>query len=171
MSNKNTNTDFQYFVELFPEVELPATLGEDTHLTFSRENDPLPAPVVQQHILPIEEEMPDEFTEYIACFRIPKTYDFHALVFWKAGLMNYQYILATFDKHGVSIDKRVIAGTFSDGEQVTQSVATIDHDWTIFVASGQTNANKPTVFDPTTSRAVELELLPDGKIIAEVKQQ
>ena len=78
--------------------------------------------------------------------------------------MNYQYVLVTFTKKGILIDKRVIAGTFSDGEVLTQSVATIDEDWAIQVVSGQGKADE-TRYNASSSTAYQLELLPEGRII------
>lgn len=161
---KNQKINFSHFLEKFPEVELPATLGDETHHQFSRENAPLPGLMVEQFILPLEEMPADEYTEFIACFRIPDTHEFHGVVYWRAGLMNYQYKLVTFTKKGELIDQRVIAGTFSDGNTLTKSVATIDEDWTIFIISGQAGADREKKYDASASTAYKLELLPDGTI-------
>lgn len=153
---------FQHFLNLFPEVELPFTLGEQDHHSFSQQNTPIGAQIIQEFILPIEEENPDEFTEFIACLKIPDTKDFHAIVYWKAALMDYRYILATFNKKGVLIDKLVIGGTFYQDETFTSSMAKIDEDWTIYVVSGQSvNSN----FDASSSTIRQFELLPAGRII------
>ena len=161
---KNNKINFSHFLDKFPEVELPATLGDETHLHFSRENDPLPKLMVEQFILPLEEMPADEFTEFIACFKIPDTHEFHAIVYWRAGLMSYQYKLVTYTKKGDLIDMRVIAGTFSDGNTLTKSIATIDEDWEIFIISGQAGTDRKKKYDASTSTAYKLELLPDGKI-------
>ena len=161
MSNKTIS--FEYFLEKFPEVELPLTLGEKAHLDFSSTNDPLPDVLIGQMLLPLEEQPMDEFSEFIACFKVPNTCEFHAVVYWRAMLMDYKYTLVTFTKKGILIDKRVIAGTFSDGEVLTRSVATIDEDWVIVVVSGQVSSAEAT-YDASTSTVYKLELLPDGKI-------
>ncbi len=161
--NKNNNVKLDNFLERFPVIKPPITLGEDSHLAFSKRNEPLQQLMIEQYILPLEGPL-DEFTEYIPCFRIPDTYQFHAIVYWKAGLMDYQYILLTLTDKGEMIDKRVIAGTFSDGKTLTNSVATIDEEWMITVVSGQTNANGGK-YDGRNSRATKLELLPEGNII------
>ena len=108
--------------------------------------------------------MPDENTEFIACFRLDGLKDIHAIVYWKASLLNYNYVLVTFDKAGNLLDKRVIAGTFYDGERLTQSVANIDEDWLISIASGQSKTHT-SGFSATERTAYQLELLPDGTII------
>lgn len=162
--NKTLRIKFPDFLERFPEIELPITLSEDLHLTFSEKNQPFNPLMIEQYILAIESEEPDELTEFIPCFRIPETHDFYAVVYWKAGLMNYQYIMATFDKGGNLVDKRVLGGTYSDGNIITRSIATIDLDWMIYVVSGQTDS-QDNAYDAGTSKAFDLELLPDGQIV------
>ena len=154
---------FSLFLDKFPEVALPVTLGENTHLDFSKHNEPLQAMMVEQYIQAWEDELPDEFTEYIACFRIPDTKEFHAVVYWRAGLMDYRYVLMTYTSKGEYIDHKVIAGTYSDGEKVTLSVATIEEDWTINIASGQ-NEGDDTNYDPEGSTLFSMEMMPDGTI-------
>ena len=78
--------------------------------------------------------------------------------------MDYQYILMTYTKTGDLIDQRAIAGTFSDGKVLTQSVATLDEDWVISIASGQADA-KQSEYNASSSRAYQLELLPEGRIV------
>lgn len=156
--------DFPGFLEKFPELELPVTLREEAHLDFSRINDPLDPVEIGEFILPYEKYQPDDLTEFIACFRIPETHAFHAIVYWRAALMDYQYILATYTKKGEQIDQKVIAGTFSDNETLTWSVATIEQDWEIIIVSGRKKAHQQG-YDASSSKASHLELLPDGKIV------
>ena len=155
---------FSHFLEKFPEVVLPVTLAEEAHHVFSLNNPPLPPLMIEQFILPLEDQGVDDYTEFVPCMRIPDTKEFHAIIYWRAGLLNYQYTLACFTKKGELIDKRVIAGTLSDGDTLTTSVATIDEDWAIYVVSGQAGAHEKE-YDPASSTAYQLELLPEGKII------
>ena len=157
---KELKISFQHFIEKFPEIELPVIFTDESAIEFSKNNDPLPSQMIHQFI----DDQEDDFTEYIACIRIPKTHDFHAIIYWKAALMNYHYVLATYDKKGKLIDKSVIAGTYSDGKSLTKSVATIDEDWIIYIVSGQTAADAPS-YNATTSNAFNLELLATGEII------
>ncbi len=158
----NEPFSFQQFLDFFPEIELPMILGEEDHHFFCLLYTALPDKMIRRFILPIEACPENEFSEHIACFKIPDTKDFHAIVYWKAELMNYQYILITFDNKGTLIDKRIIAGTFSDGSVLTTSIATIETDWLIYIASGQVADTKE--YDATSSTAYTLELLKDGKI-------
>lgn len=156
--------NFSSFLEKFPEMELPFTLGDEAHHEFSQKNGLLPALMIEQFIRPLEKGHIDELTEFIACFEIPETHAFHAVVYWKASLMDYRYILATFTEKGILIDKRAIAGTYYNGQVLTKSIATIDEDWTILIVTGQASSNNSD-YDASSSKAYHLELLPDGKII------
>ncbi|MEL6925366.1 MAG: hypothetical protein AAFO94_15065 [Bacteroidota bacterium] len=156
---------FDNLLEKFPEVELPVTLTDETLQEFSRANDLLPTPMVMHFLETEESEAPGEFTEYVPCFRIPQTHDVSALVYWKAELMNYEYVLITFSKKGELIDKRVIAGTKLNEELLVRSVATIDVDWVIYVVGGVADKDGNN-FDPSSSQSLQFELLADGKIVS-----
>lgn len=169
MQTHELEIEFQHFITYFPEIGLPIRLDDEVHHTFSLENEPLPSLAIEQFLLPIEEDA-DDLTEFIPCFSVPETYDFHAIVYWKAGIMNYQYVLATFEKNGELIDKRVIAGTFSDGINVIKSVATIEEDWMILTITGKMNSHDE-IYDATSSKMLEMELLPDGTITAQQEKK
>jgi hypothetical protein len=79
--------------------------------------------------------------------------------------MNYQYVLVTFTNKAELIAKKVIAGTFSDGESLIQSVATIDPDWEINIISGKTPADAKVHLAAADSTTQTLELLPEGQIV------
>ena len=161
--NKITKLAFQDFINAFPETELPVDLTEDTQSIFSKENKPLSKQLIEEFIVPIDEGI-DEFTEYIPCFRIPRTKDFHAIVLWKAGLMNYEYFIITFDKKGNLIEKKMVAGTQVKGDALLRTVTTIKEDWTIASVVGVVSANDDLAYDPATSLDSILELNPNGTI-------
>ena len=82
----------------FPPSELPVSLTLDSHKTFEQLNDLIPPDLVA-HFIMQEDELPeDEFTEYLPCFRLPEatTREYISLVYWKAALMRYDFILATY---------------------------------------------------------------------------
>ena len=144
---------------------MPATLGEDTHHVFSVENDPLSDELIAQFIHPTEEVTPDdEFTEYMPCFAIGNTKEFIALVWWKAELLNYEYVLATFDPKGQLIDREVIAYTRVEDGKVHRAVAAINSALEIAIALG-TSSDDGDSFDPATSKTVEMEVLASGEIV------
>ncbi len=161
---KELKIPFEDFLNRFPEIELPIALLEDTHHTFSKENEPLPIPMIGAFLSDIEGEELDEFSEIVPCFRIPATHDFHAIVYWKAGLLNYEYVMVSFEKDGTMIDKRIIGGTKIKDGLLYQSVTTIEDDWLMYIVEG---ASKPdgSQFNPEGSNARNVELLATGKII------
>ena len=154
---------FQNFLTLFPEIELPLTLTTETHHEFSKHNVPIPLAMADKFL---STALDDEFTEYIACFKIPNTKNFHAVVCWRAGLMEYAYLLVTFEKNGQLIDKRTIGGTVSNGDLLTRSVATIDADWLITIVEGNESIKSgQSQFNPDASKVYSLELTADGEVI------
>ena len=164
---KSENTiDFQHFLEKFPIHELPLMLSEDSHHHFSTHNDPLPEAMIQQYISRYEAVTSDEeIAEYIACLRLPsgKELDYEAIVYWKADLLRYDYILATYDKKtGSMIAKKLIAGTTVEGEKVVRSAATINEIRQIFMAKGSTE--KDDSYDANSSQAQQWEILENGMI-------
>ena len=169
MSTKNKlkipKVNFAQLLEKFPEVDLPVDLTDETLQEFSRNNDPLPKIMIEQFLVN-EQEAIDEFTEYLACFRIPATYDFHAIVYWKASLMTYEYVLASFSKAGELLQKQVIAGTKVESGMLVKSVATIEDDWIINVVGGITNLQDSNNYDASSSQSLALELLATGEIIS-----
>ena len=154
------NTAFADFVNKFPIVELPVMLGEDTHHVFSAENDPLTDEMIQIFI----ESDYDEMTEFVPCFSLNDTEHFIALVWWKAGLLNYEYTLATFNERGEAIDRKVIAYTRVAQGLVSRAVTTINEEHEIIIAEGSSSDGND-LFDPTTAKTRFLELMNDGSIV------
>ena len=156
---------FADFVAKFPPVNMPITLGEDTHHTFGTENDPLPEAMIEQYIVPLETKTPDdEFTEYVPCFSFNDTKTFVALVWWKAELLNYEYVLSTYTLKGQLISSHVIAQTKIGAKGVYHAVTTINEDYEIMVASG-VSPDGNTGFEPGSSKMSHLEILANGQVI------
>ncbi len=156
---------FPDFVAKFPPVAMPVTLGEDTHHTFSTENEPLSDEMIAQFIHPTEKVVQDDpYTEYVPCFAIDNTAEFIALVWWKAELMNYEYVLATFNLKGELIGSQVIAQTKVEDGNIYRAVATITGEHEIIIAEGL-SAGSDDSFDPSTSRMRELEISESGEIV------
>lgn len=156
---------FADFVAKFPPVSPPLTIGEDTHHTFSKENEPLTEAMIAQFIHPLEGVTEDdEFTEYVPCFSLEDTQNFVALVWWKAALLDYTYTLATFTAKGQLIGKDEIAHTRSVGDKISHAVVIMNEDWEMTIAEG-VSADGNLSFDPATSRTRYLEILSDGQIV------
>jgi len=162
MSKKTPS--FSHFLDYFPSVELPVNLTDETLMVFSKENKSLPIPILQEFILKYDGSEIDEFTEFIPCFSIPNTDNFHAVVYWKAQLLTYEYHLLTFDRNGEFITGKVVGGTLSNGNTIIKTVATIDEDWIIHIVSGEDDVRDPD-YDPEKSKAYTMELLSTGDII------
>ena len=154
---------FNQFVQIFPEEKLPISISEDSASIYSLENPPMPQKAIDDFLLQLEPDM-DDMTEFVPGFRIPGLKDIHAILYWKAGLLNYQYVLATFEKNGKLIDRQVIAGTISDGKSIVRTVARIDEDMAIYMVSGMAEGSDQE-YDASASTAREMELLPDGRMI------
>ncbi len=164
MATNPSKMTFNQFIQKFPEEKLPISLNEESASTFSNENEPLSQKAIIEFILPIEDDA-DELTEFVPGFRFSAGLkDATALLYWKAGLLSYQYVLATFEKSGKLIDRQVIAGTVSDGRGIVRTVARIDEDMTIYMVSGFSEGSEEE-YDASNSTARELELLPDGRMI------
>ncbi len=157
---------FLDYLEFYPEIAPPVTLTDDSQIAFSKHNKPFKPLMIDKFLTLSEKDAIDEFTEFVPCFRIPNTGDFYAVIYWKAALMNYQYILVTYDKKGGLVDKAIIAGTTShNGEDLVRSVASIDEDWIVTIVSGASIQAKDEI-NPTLSKAFTLEILEGGKIIS-----
>jgi len=166
MKESNPQVPISEFLDFFPVVELPVTITGDLHHTFSQRNEPFPRTVIDQYLIPLEQGNVDELTEFVPCFKLPNTFNMHAFVYWKASLMQYEYILVSISENGEIIDKKVIAGTSTDGDSLTTSVATIEDDFEILILSGHTQEDDFAKFTGAKSKATRLELLPEGQIVS-----
>ena len=142
---------------------MPVTLSDENITYFSSANPPLAQELIRRFIAQDTAEEDDEYTEYIPCCKIPNTDKMHAIVYWKGGLLSYEYVMATMDKNGVLIDRKVIAGTKSDGKSIIKSIATIDENWIITVVVGQQDQSQQ-LYDPSGSKNMTLELMASGEI-------
>jgi len=163
---------FKIFLKHFSKEKLPITLSDENIGYFDRKNTPFGSDVIRQFLLqgetPNEED--EEFTEYIPCNIVPDTKEFHGVVYWKGTLLEYDYILATYNKNGVLINRKVIAGLRSDGQTVRRSIATIDEDWIINIIVGEQN-QKEELYDPLKSQPMTMELMGNGEIIFSLQDE
>lgn len=160
---------FKNFLECFPNIELPVTLDENTHHTFSQENRPLAPALIQHYIIPHLNTEVDEFTEFIPCFQIPSQPKFEAVVFWRAGLLDYNYIMNTYEKDGSFIKSYHIGGTKSDGQNIARLLCTIQPNLQIHMAAGQGDINQPD-YSPTDTKVFKIELLDNGEAHIEMDE-
>ena len=153
--------NFTNYLGRFPEIELPVTLRDDSNHDFEA-NPPLQDDMIEQYITHYEAVEVDDFTEYMACFQVPKSEKFQALVYWKAALMNYDFVIATYGKDGNMIDKKAIAGIKVVERNISRSIATIHEDLAISIAEGMELSNGD--FDPDTTKARRFQILDNGLI-------
>lgn len=158
------NIRIEELLDFFPEVELPVEITEELVMTAETVNKILPASVIEAYIVKWEgtEEF-DEFTEFVPILRLPSTDEFHAVIYWKGGLMRYEYILVTLGKQGNLISRKPVSSTISDGITVKKSVATIDQDLIIHIMAGENLANER--YNPANSQAFNMEIIHTGDII------
>jgi len=171
MSKESINQLWDKFYDYFPEIELPVTLSEEYSNIFTKYNKPLPIDLIDTFILEskmffaedAEVDPMSEIEEFVPCFRLPQNKKFHAVVYWKASLLKYEYFLHTFDLNGKSIARQVIASTTADGKKIRQIVATLDPDLEIYVMGG--DSDNENFYDPENSKAFSLEITPLGQFI------
>jgi len=158
------NIRLEDLLGFFPDVELPIDITEDLVMTAETVNKVLPSSIVEKYIVDWEkEEEFDEFTEFVPILKIKETEEFHAIIYWKGGLMRYEYILITLDKLGNLISRKPIASTISDGVTVKKSVSRIDEDLIIHIMAGENLADGK--YDPSNSQAFNMEIMHTGDII------
>jgi len=163
MSKSKKKAGFTTLITKFPKAKLPLVLSPDSYRNFEKKNKPLSLDSIQNFLLDEQEEV-DEFTEFIPCFRLPDTSNFHALVFWRAGLMEYHYVLITFDKKGYLIDKKSIAGTIPHENAFIISIADIKSSRKIEVKEGSADTNTKNLTPTSFSHNYHLDISDNGKI-------
>jgi hypothetical protein len=152
-----------HILHYFPATTLPLLLSDDHISEFEAAADQLPQSFVEEYIMRWENDTDDETTEYIPCAALPPTDVFYPIVYWKAGLLRYDFVLATFDKNGSLISRKSIASTVIDGNMIKKSIASIEPDYIINIIAGHSIGDD--IFDPTSSKAFSMEILPSGEII------
>lgn len=163
--SKKQRISFRNFLNRFEEVSLPISIGTETHLDFGTQNTPLPVGIIDKFFIEtgVMTEL-DEFTEVVPVMKIPETGDIHAVIVWKAGLLQYEYWLLTFDKMERLIDKKNIAGTKVIENLLLHAVVSINEQREIHVMENGLDANDEYSFDPQKSLRFQFQLLEDGYI-------
>ena len=158
---------FSHFLEQFPALDLPINFGEDTVRRISKETMPLPDRMISQFLSVIDPaQINPEFTEFVACLRLPEADNYVGLVYWRADLAQYHYNLVTLNpKTEEVIDRLVIAGTSYDGGELTQTSATLTEALMIYQVSGQQQGAREFDYQASTSTARRFQIAASGKII------
>lgn len=167
--NKVPTASFAEFIDFFPVLELPVSLLPDIGLIPS-DTMPLPGILLDTYILPFEGDEVDEYTEYVPYGRILGTKNYHALVYWKASVMQYEFILATYDPEGKPLSHAIIGGLRSDQEGILHSVAIIHEDLSITIAEGLTAETEQSI-DMNKTNTYQMAILPDGSISYDLNEE
>ncbi len=146
-----------------PFAEIPLVLSVELQKQLTSLADPLPAPVVKD-LMPWE-DLSDEMTEILVVARFEQEDNFQAMLYWKAELMTYSFILVTYNHKGEVIDHEKVAGTTYGEESVVESVAIIEDDWMIFAAEGSDKLSGDLSFEPDSSKKRNFMVEKDGHII------
>jgi len=165
MSESTAAITTSELLAFFPEVDLPIIFSEETVQVFSQENNPLPNAMIQTLFVEWEGEL-DEFTEYIPCALIDSNEDYHAMVYWKGGLLKYEFVLVTIDTRSEVaklISRKVISSTVTEGQFIKKSVASIDSDFIIHVMAGANTIDGD--YNANQSQAFTMEIQTTGDIM------
>lgn len=159
---------FAEFIEFFPPLELPLSLLPDISQI---PVDPLPLPGVLQeaYILPFESDEIDEFTEYVPYGRLAGTKDYYAMIYWKAGILRYEYILATYTVDGDPLSHAIVGGLRYEDEGILHSVAVIHEDLSITIAEGIAESDDAGL-DLEQTQTYQMAILPGGIITYETNE-
>lgn len=159
MQNKIKPITTSELLDFFPEVELPIVFSDETLAIFNKENRPLPNLIIQTVFEDFEGPL-DEFTEYIPCATVNITDEYVAIVYWKGGLLKYEFILVTIDakaKTPTLISRKVIASTMADDKTIKKSVSSIDADMIIHIIAGQNEVNNEYTADISKTFSMEIQ--------------
>ena len=167
--NKVPTASFTEFIDFFPLLKLPFSLLPDLE-QIPADPVPLPEILLAAYILPFEGDEVDEYTEYIPYGKIEGTKDYHALVYWKAGVLKYEFILATYQLDGQPTSHAIIGGIRYEEEGTIHSVAIIHEDFRITIAEGLAE-EKTMAIQPEETQSYFMAIKPSGEIIYEMNEE
>jgi hypothetical protein len=135
-------------------------------------SDPVPLPGILQDtfILPFESDEIDEFTEYVPFGRINGLRDFYVMIYWKAGVLRYEFILATYSNEGEPLSHAIVGGLRYEEEGVLHSVAVIHEDLSITIAEGIAETDDADM-NPDQTQTYLMAILPTGIITYETNEE
>ncbi len=155
------NVSFAAYLDRFEKQTLPLQITEKTYKLINELNEPLPDIIVSTFIK--REGDNEDVAEYVPVLRLPDTEEVIAIVFWRAGLMRYDYYLASYNQRGDLLDQRLVASTRYEDNNITRSILKIDEEGLIFVVKGEIPLNSKD-YEASSSKHSYFEVLPDGSI-------
>ncbi|MCO6484879.1 MAG: hypothetical protein J5I41_03790 [Saprospiraceae bacterium] len=134
--------DWRDFLQYFPEVSLPVSLTASSAMAFARDNPPLPALWSAFTVERWEEGETDAYTEFQPgfSFRIGRN---TGIVYWKASLLHYAYILVILSAKGEVLDRLELAETRSEEGLLFQGAAVIEEDGSICMVESSRDPDEP----------------------------
>ncbi len=157
----------QDFLSYFEEVTPPLVITEDTISNIKDVTRPLPNEMIIEFIQRWDESI-DELTEITPCFSLPPTSEYTAIVYWKASLLKYEYIMVTLDSSHTMIAKKTLCGTLIEGDIIKKSVAKIDEDLIIHIQAGAQYADSD--YSPDLSQSYSIEILESGDMLFHIDE-
>lgn len=152
---------FEVFLDKFDKQQLPLQLTQDTYKQINDLNEPLADIIVSTFIK--REGKDEDLAEYVPVLRLPDTEEVIGIMFWRAGLMQYDYYLATYSQVGELLDQRLVASTKYDDKHITRSIIKIDEEGLVFVVTGDQSLESKD-YEAGSSKHSYFEVLPDGSI-------
>ena len=131
---------------------------------------PLPGAMLDAFILPFEKDEIDPYTEYIPFGRVVGTKGYHALIYWKAGVMQYEFILATYTLEGEPLSHAIVGGIRYEDEGILHSVGVIHEDKSITIAEGMTTGDEDQKLSQDT-QVYQMKILPTGIVTYEMNEE
>lgn len=156
-------SEFEYFLSFFPEAELPVNLSSEYFSMFGTLNKPVPELLANKYLESDSTEMADDYTEIVPCFSLPETENFKGVVYLKISLLNYDFLLHTFDNAGRTIAFRIISSLTSNGTEVHEKAALIDEMLSIWIMEADTDESNN--FDPANSKFISFQINDKGEIV------
>jgi hypothetical protein len=154
---------FSDFLEAFPPADLPVVVTSETHHEIAEHFPGFPAALLEGYILE-PEEVWDEFTEFMPCFRFSVTAKIAGIVWWRATLEGNDYFLQTHLISGHRVDRMRLAGTRYHEKGLWHTVASIGRDLEIFVKDDIGRMDLQVLLDEHVGTVKRFSILDDGKI-------
>ncbi len=153
------------FIKLFPNLEPPLTLTEESIFEFSKRNKLINEEMARSFFNTIEEDFAtDDDREYVPCFRLSISEEYHSLVYWRAKALNYEYYLINLNKKGELLDRRLIGGLIATKDSILRMATSIDINNVIYIVASLSDQDGH--IDELETQTYSLETLPDGSIIS-----
>lgn len=164
--NQDEHIDFAVFLERFTLIEPPVQLDDTSYQDINALSEPFPGILVSTFIKRTGSE--EDLAEYVPVFRLPDLPGIISLVFWRAGILQYDYILGTYTPEGDLIDQKVISSTIYSDDKTIKSIAKFDEEGLITVVEGIEDT-RTGVMIAANSKQLFFEILENGNIQQSLK--